>query len=110
MNSFSIKGTNQNNIKNKQKSSKIEIEYEKISPKINSQIIPSEENENFNVYFMKPDLKYKTISTSNSLTNSRIKTLNKSKIDSSKEKEFKSHLIQKLKALKLNQRNKDKIP
>ena len=110
MNSFPIKGTNQNNINNKQKSSKIEIEYEKISPKINSQIIPLEENENFNVYFMKPDLKYKTISTSNSLTSSRMKTLNKSKIDSSKEKEFKSHLIQKLKALKLNQRNKDKIP
>ena len=110
MNSFPIKGTNQNNIKNKQKSSKIEIEYEKISPKINSQIIPLEENENFNVYFMKPDLKYKTISTSNSLTSSRMKTLNKSKNDSSKEKEFKSHLIQKLKALKLNQRNKDKIP
>ena len=110
MNSFPIKETNQNNIINKQKTSKIEIEYEKISPQIQSELITSEDTENFNVYFMKPDLKYKTISTSNSLTNSRIKTLNKSKKDSSKEKEFKSHLIQKLKLLKLNQKNKDKIP
>ena len=110
MNSFPIKETNQNNIINKQKTSKIEIEYEKISPQIQAELITSEDSENFNVYFMKPDLKYKTISTSNSLTNSRIKTLNKSKKDSSKEKEFKSHLIQKLKLLKLNQKNKDKIP
>ena len=108
------KVSNQNN-KNKDftnglKSSKIEIEYEKISPKLNSQLIPQDENENFNVYFMKPDFKYKTISTSNSLTNSKIKKLNQNKADKNKEKEFKSHLIQKLKSLKLNQSNKDKIP
>ena len=100
---------NKNSIfKNKIKPSKIEIEYEKISQKINSEFIPVDENDNFNVYFMKPDLKYKTISTSNSLTSTKIKKLNQRK-EKNKEKEFKSHLIQKLKSLKLGQNNKDKI-
>ena len=114
MYSYPNKAQNQNNknkdFKNGLKSYKIEIEYEKISPKLDSQLNPQDENENFNVYFMKPDFKYKTISTSNSLTNSRIKKLNQNKVDKNKEKEFKSHLIQKLKSLKLNQSNKDKIP
>ena len=114
MYSYPNKASNQNfknkDVKNKLKYSKVEIEYEKISPKINSQNIPPDENENFNVYFMKPDLKYKTLSNSNSLTSSKVKKLNKNKVDKSKEKEFKFHLIQKLKSLKLNQMNKDKIP
>ena len=114
MYSYPSQAQNQNNknkdFKNGLKSYKIEIEYEKISPKLDSQLNPQDENENFNVYFMKPDFKYKTISTSNSLTNSRIKKLNQNKVDKNKEKEFKSHLIQKLKSLKLNQNNRDKIP
>ena len=114
MYSYPSQAQNQNNknkdFKNGLKSYKIEIEYEKISPKLDSQLNPQDENENFNVYFMKPDFKYKTISTSNSLTNSRIKKLNQNKVDKNKEKDFKSHLIQKLKSLKLNQNNRDKIP
>jgi len=114
MYSYPNKVSNQNDknkvFNNGLKSYKIEIEYEKISPKLNSQLNPQDENENFNVYFMKPDFKYKTISTSNSLTNSKIKKFNQNKADKNKEKEFKSHLIQKLKSLKLNQSSKDKIP
>ena len=60
---------------------------------------------------MKTDIKYKTISNSNSLTSSKIKKLNSQiKKEQKNEKEFKSHLIKKLKSLKLNQKNKDKIP
>ena len=114
MYSYQNKAQIQNNknfsFKNKSKASKIEIEYEKISPKENSKFLISDENENFNVYFMKPDFKYKTISNSNSLTSTNAKKFQQSKKGQNKEKEFKSHLIQKLKSLKLSQNNKDKIP
>ena len=114
MYSYQNKAQIQNNkncsLKNKSKASGIEIEYEKISPKENSKFLISDENENFNVYFMKPDFKYKTISNSNSLTSTNAKKFQQSKKGQNKEKEFKSHLIQKLKSLKLSQNNKDKIP
>ena len=113
MYSYPSKTSKQNNKMNKIRSSQIKIEYEKIPENLNSQLILSDENdnENFNVYFMKTDIKYKTISNSNSLTSSKIKKLNSQiKKEQKNEKEFKSHLIKKLKSLKLNQKNKDKIP
>ena len=113
MYSYQSQISKQKNKMNKLKTSQIKIEYEKVSENLNSQLIPDNENndENFNVYFMKADLKYKTISTSNSLTNSKIKKLNnQTKKEAKNEKEFKSHLIKKLKSLKLSQKNKDKIP
>ena len=106
---FTIQNNQNYHPKNKLKSSQIEIEYEKISEKENPQLNQVNENDNFNVYFMKPDFKYKTISSTNSLTNSRVKKINLKKDEQKNEKEFKSHLIQKLKNLKLNQNNKDKI-
>ena len=104
--------TKQNKKMNKIRASQIKIEYEKIQENLNSQLIQSDENdnENFNVYFMKTDIKYKTISNSNLLTNSKLKKLNQTKNEQKNEKEFKSHLIKKLKSLKLGQNNKDKIP
>jgi hypothetical protein len=61
MYSYPSKTSNQ---KNKIKSSQIKIEYEKIPENLNSQLIQSDENDNeyFNVYFMKSDIKYTTIS------------------------------------------------
>ena len=112
MYSYPNKTSEQNNKMNKIRASQIKIEYEKIPENLNSQLIQSDENdnENFNVYFMKSDIKYKTISNSNLLTSSKIKKLNQTKIEQKNEKEFKSHLIKKLKSLKLGQKNKDKIP
>ena len=98
--------------KNKLKSSRIEIEYENISKNLNSHLIQEEDNENdnFNVYFMEPDLKYKTLTTSTSRTSQRIKKLNQNKNEQNNEKEFKLRLIKKLKSLKINQPENDKIP
>ena len=91
MYSYQSQISKQKNKMNKLKTSQIKIEYEKVSENLNSQLIPDNENndENFNVYFMKADLKYKTISTSNSLTNSKIKKLNnQTKKEAKNEKEF----------------------
>ena len=99
MYSYPSNTSKQNNKMNKIRSSQIKIEYEKIPENLNSRLILSDENddENFNVYFMKTDIKYKTISNSNSLTSSKIKKLNSQiKKEQKNEKEFKSHLIKKL--------------
>ena len=106
---------NNSNIFNS-KTLKIDIEYEKISKNDNNN---SEESENFNVYFMKPDLKFKTIpSTSSKISKYHFpKKVNKlltsdiknEEEEFKKEKEFKVHLIQKLKSLKSGKNIKDKI-
>ena len=108
MYSYPNKTTNQK-YRNKLKSSIVEIEYEKISQNLNSNLIQQDDNDNFNVYFMEPDLKYKTISTSNSRTSQKIKKFNQNKNEQNNEKEFKLRLIKKLKSLKINQTQNDKI-
>ena len=155
---FNKKDNKTQNIKNGLKNSPvfIEIEYEKIN---NKKTIQNDENGNFNVYFMKPDLKAKTISATKKQTfriNSKyrqnmIQNQNRSEnmaeiinddeeenpyndnnynfsnkeqqfqkknveimpleiIHHNYERQFKSHLVQKLISFKLKQTEKGKIP